>query len=58
MALLVDKDGQAEGGPLHPPGREPELVPHRQEAAEDLQSVASSWLLENSDLIKVGWHGC
>ena len=48
VALLVDKDGEGEGGALHPPRPEPELVPHRQEAPEHLGqgSVCCSKVVE------------
>ena len=50
MTLLVDKDGQTEGGALHPPRGEPELITHGQEASEHLEGVAASGLLVDSYL--------
>ena len=52
VALLVNKDGETEGGSLHSPAGEPELVTNSQESPEHLQSVASSWLLMYSHLNK------
>ena len=54
MALLINEDGQREAGALHPAGREPELVPNREEASEHLEAVAAARLLEDSDLVQVG----
>ena len=56
MTLLVDKDGQREAGALHPPGREPELVPNCEEASEHLEAVAAARLLEDGDLVQVGGY--